>query len=180
MMKSGHYSIPLTGIREGSHEYEFEIDNDFFNHFEGSEITRGELVAVATLVKRSAHMELILSLRGEVEVTCDRCLEPYMQRVETEGKLLIKFGDHLEEIDDEVLVIPFNESHLDLAQLIYEFAHLALPVQRVHPDDEDGYSGCDPDMLDRIDGIAGEDEEKDDDIDPRWKELGKLKEDLLN
>lgn len=179
-MKPGQYSIPLTGLKEGSHSYEFEIESDFFTFFEGSEIGRGELVAVATLVKRSSHMELDLGIEGFVEVACDRCLEPYMQRVETRAKLLVKYGEEWEEIDDEVLIIPHNESQLDLAQLIYEFAHLGLPMQRLHPDDEEGYSGCDPDMLDRIEGYAGEEEDNDADIDPRWKDLGKLKEDLLN
>lgn len=185
MMKSGHYSIPLTGLKEGSHIYEFEIDKDFFDLFEGSEITKGELVAYATLVKRSAHMELVLKVTGLAEVVCDRCLEPYLQRVDTEGRLLVKFGEQFEEIDDEVFIIPAGESRLDLAQLIYEYAHLGLPLQRLHPDDEEGYSGCDPDMLDRIGGYTEEWEEENDNtkpenIDPRWKDLGKLKEDLLN
>jgi len=179
-MKSGLYSIPLTGLKEGSHIFEFEIDNDFFACFEGSEISAGELVAAVTLVKRSSHMELELVLRGSVEVICDRCLEPYMQWVDTKGKLLIKHGEKWEEVDDEVLIIPHGESQLDLAQLIYEFSILGLPIQRLHPDDEEGFSGCDPDMLARITGFADDEEEEEENFDPRWKDLGKLKEDLLN
>lgn len=179
-MESGQYSIPLTGLKEGSHIYEFEIDSDFFAGFEGSEIGAGELSAVVTLVKRSSHMELEMALRGSVEVECDRCLEPYMQRVETKGRLLIKDGNQWEEVDDEVLIIPHGESQLDLSQLIYEFAHLGLPIKRLHPEDDEGYSGCDPDMLERIDGFTDDDREGDEKYDPRWSDLGKLKEDLLN
>lgn len=179
-MKSGQYSIPLAGLKEGSHIYEFEIENDFFTSFEGSEIVAGELAAQVNLVKRSSHIELELVLRGSVEVVCDRCLESYMQELDTRGRLLIKYGDHWEEVDDEVIIIPNGESQFELSQLIYEFAHLGLPMQRVHPDDVDGYSGCDPDMIDRINGIADEEEEGEENIDPRWKDLGKLKEDLLN
>lgn len=179
-MKPGQYSIQLTGLKEGSHLYEFEIDNDFFTGFEGSEISAGEIKVLVKLVKRSSHMELQLDLMGSVEVLCDRCLEPYMQELDTRGRLLIKLGDHWEEVDDEVLIIPYNESHLDLSQLIYEFANLGLPIQRLHPDDEEGNSSCDPDMLDRIEGFADYAEDEEGEIDPRWKELGKLKEDLLN
>ena len=179
-MKPGHYSIPLTGLKEGSHQYEFEIDNDFFTYFEESEISDAKLAVEVLLVKRSAHMELVIGIKGFAGVECDRCLEPYMQEVNIEGKLLVKFGEEWEEVDDEVLIIPNGESLLDISQLIYEYAHLGLPLQKHHPEDARGISGCDPDMLGRIYGIETNSFEENKDIDPRWKDLGSLKSDMLN
>ena len=77
MMKAGHCTIPLTGLKEGSHNYRFKIESDFFALFEGSEIAGGELAVEVNLVKRSSHLELFFSLAGRVQLVCDRCLEPF-------------------------------------------------------------------------------------------------------
>jgi uncharacterized metal-binding protein YceD (DUF177 family) len=177
MMKSHLYSIPLTGLKDGGHLYEFEVDDDLFAKFEESEIRKGSLKAVASLVKRSTHMELKLDITGSVELICDRCLEPYLQKVDTTGKLVIKYGEQWEEVDDEVLMIPYGESILDLTQLIYEFSHLGLPIQKVHGEDKDDKSECDPEMLKRIAGAGSKRLES---IDPRWEGLGGIKSDKLN
>ena len=122
-------------------------------------------------------MELELNLRGDVLILCDRCLENYWQKIEVINTMLVKFGEEWDEADDEVLSIPLGESYIELGQLIYEFAHLALPLQRVHPDNKSGESTCNSEMLEQLDKHSAEKEEN---IDPRWKDLVKLKEGLKN
>lgn len=174
---SGFYDIPLSGLKEGSHKYDFKAGREFFERYEETEIKDCDLEITAILVKRSAHMELTLALEGRVMIECDRCLKDFWQEVESSNTLLIKFGDQWEEVDDEVVMIPYGESSFDLSQYIYEFAHLALPLQRVHPDDENGESSCDPLMMKKLADHSGDSE---DNIDPRWKDLGKLKDGLKN
>ena len=176
-MNAGHYSIPLTGLKEGRHEYEFEIGDEFFEDFENSEIKRGELKTAVTLVKRSTHMELNIRIEGFVKLTCNRCLEEYEQRVEADSDLLIKSGEQWEEVNDEVVMIPQGEDALDLSQFVYEIVHLGLPIGRYHPDDESGKSTCNPEMLEKLDQHIAE---HDNNSDPRWSDLGKLKEGLEN
>lgn len=181
MMKTGHCTIPLTGLKEGSHSYRFSIESDFFALFEGSEIAGGELAVEVNLVKRSSHLELLLSLAGNVQLLCDRCLEPFTYRLEAQNRIYARFGDHYEEVDDEVIMIPWGDGHFSLDQLIYEFAHLALPIRRNHPEESDGESGCDPEMLARISGVADqEDQNIESESNPVWKGLEGLKDDLLN
>lgn len=168
----GFYSIPLTGLKEGSHSFDFKIGDDFFNSFEESVIQEAALQAVVDLVRRSAHMEMQIELKGTVKLDCDRCLELYTQELHTDDRILVKFGEQWEEVDDEVIMVPYGENAFQLDHLFYEFAHLGLPLKRVHPDDENGESTCDPDMLDKLDQhIVSDNNEKD----PRWKELEKLK-----
>jgi uncharacterized protein len=174
---SGFYDIPLSGLKEGSHIYDFDADRDFFEGIDETEIRECDLKIRTILVKRSAHMELTVALEGRVMITCDRCLEDYWQEVESKNVLLIKYGDQWDEVDDEVVMIPNGESSFDMSQFIYEFTHLALPVQRIHPDDENGESTCDPVMLEKLMDHLPDSE---DNIDPRWKELGKLKDGLKN
>jgi len=173
-MKSGFYSIQLTGLKEGSHVYDFEINDDFFCSFEDSEIQGGILRAVVTLVKRSAHMELNIELAGSISISCDRCLDSYLQGIVAKNRVLLKYGDQWEEVDDEVLMIPDGENKLDLRQLFYEFIHLALPLQRIHPDDKEGESTCNGEMLDKLDKHLADNNTG---IDTRWKALDLLKKD---
>lgn len=178
MMKTGHCMISLTGLKEGSHVYSFRIGSDFFALYEGSEITGGEIVVEVNLVKRSSHLELLFSLSGKVQLLCDRCLELFLYDLKGENRIYAKFGDHYEEVDDEIIIIPYGEGLFSLDQLVYEFAHLALPIRRYHPDGKDIKSGCDPKMLARITGEA--DKKSSFEPDPRWQGLEGIKKDLLN
>lgn len=168
----GIYSLPLKGLKEGNHLYDFEIDSKFFASFEKSEIHEAGLKAVVSLVKRSAHLEINIEITGTVRLVCDRCLDLYDQPLDTGGRILVKYGDHWEEVDDEVIMVPYDENEFVLDQLFYEFSHLGLPLKKMHPDDEQGNSTCNPEMLMKLDQHLIDDKVKG--IDPRWKELEKL------
>jgi uncharacterized protein len=166
---SGLYIIPLSGLKEGRHTYNFEIGKSFFGLFEGSEINEGDLTAYIELDKHSSHLDIKFTIKGTVRINCDRCLEEYSQPIDCENRLLVKTGSRWEEEDPDLISMPVDEHELDLNQYLYEYIHLALPLQRVHPVDAAGKSTCDPEMIKRISGYDGNDE-----TDPRWDELKKL------
>lgn len=168
----GIYSIPLTGLKEGNHLYDFKIDSNFFASFEKSEIHEAELDVICNLIKCSSHMEITIKITGTVSLICDRCLDLYIQEFSTDNTILVKHGEQWEGVDDEVIMIPCGESEFKLDQLIYEFAHLGLPLKKMHPDDEYGNSTCNPAMLKKLEQhLTGEGRISD----PRWAELEKLK-----
>ena len=167
----GSYTIGISGLKEGRHKFDFEIDNKFFESFEESEIKEGSLTADIELEKRSSHMELLIKISGEVKVCCDRCLEMFLYPLVCENRLLVKFGKKIGEEDPDIISLTADEHELDLQQLLYEYIHLALPIRRVHPDGADGKSTCDPEMLRKLNELKVEEEN---DIDPRWDELRKL------
>jgi uncharacterized metal-binding protein YceD (DUF177 family) len=171
MRMSGIYSIPLTGLKEGKHTYEFEIGDDFFGSFEGSEIRRGELKADVVLEKCSTHLEIRMAIKGRVEVTCDRCLEKFYMPLTAENRLYVKQGREWDENDPDMIAMPLDAHEIDLSQFFYEYIHLALPIKRIHPDDEKGNSTCNPDMIRKLeDHLITADAR----TDPRWEELKKL------
>jgi len=173
-MMSGFYTIPVSGIKGGHHTIKFEINKEFFDLFEESEIKEGELVAIAGIEKSSTHLDLHIKISGKVRVCCDRCLEMFDQPVECENRLLVKFGHEKDESDPEIITLPRDEHELDLKQYLYEFIHLALPIQRIHPDNAEGTSTCDPVMLKKLKEHLVE---EDTSTDPRWDELKKLMND---
>ena len=171
---SSSYTIGLGGLKEGHHEIDFEIDNTFFENFEESEIKEGSLIANIELEKRSTHTDLFIRISGTVKVCCDRCLEMFFYPLECENRLLIKFGKKIEDSDPDIVSLTTDDHELDLKQHFYEDIILALPIKRVHPDDQKGHSTCDPVMLNKLKELIVEQE---DENDPRWDELKKLMND---
>jgi uncharacterized protein len=171
---SGSYTIGISGLKEGRHTIDFEIDNKFFENFEESEIKEGSLFANIELEKRSSHVDLFIRISGKVKVGCDRCLEMFFYPVKSESRLLVKFGKKIDDTDPDILSLTTDDHELDLQQHIYEYIHLALPIRRVHPDDQHGNSTCDPVMLNKLKEHIVEVEIEND---PRWDELKKLMND---
>ena len=171
---SGSYTILLSGLKEGHHTIDLEIDKEFFEEIEESEVKEGSLIANIEMDKRSSHLDLVISISGSVRISCDRCLELFSQPVRSENRLLVKFGKSIEDIDPDILSVAVDEHELDLQQQLYEFIMLALPIKRVHPVNKKGKSTCDPVMLKKLEELIIEVEKEND---PRWDELKKLMND---
>lgn len=170
---SGIYTIPLSGLKEGRHLFEFEIEKEFFEDFEESEIKEGSLKAYIEMEKRSSHLDLLIRITGKLNISCDRCLDEFPWPLECSNRLLVKLGKSISEDDPDILSIPSDEHELDLRQHLYEYIHLALPIKRVHPYDKSGKSTCNPEMLNKLKEMLVDDENEKHN-DPRWDDLKKL------
>jgi len=168
---SGFYAIPVYGLKEGLHCYDFEIDSKFFDQFEESEIREGNLKAKVEADKRSSHIDLNIRIEGTVRISCDRCLGIFPFPLQCENRLVIKFGKTLDESDPDIITIPAEENEHDLKQYFYEYILLAIPIQRVHPADKDGKSQCDSEMIKKLNEHIIQ---KENSTDPRWDELKKI------
>jgi uncharacterized metal-binding protein YceD (DUF177 family) len=123
-----------------------------------------------------------------VKLICDRSLEEFFEPLDLKEKIIFKYGEEEQEINEDVYMITRDTPKINVAQFIYEFVLLGLPAKRIHPDyrtemDEDDYEG--EGMYAYIDGDTFEDEETEEEInsekqeeestDPRWELLKKLK-----
>lgn len=165
------FTIPIGGLKEGYHSYNFEINKEFFDQFEESEIKEGSLTAVVEADKLATHIDLSIRIEGSVNISCDRCLELFRQPLSCENRFLVKFGRLSDDSDPDIITLTADENELDLRQYFYEYILLALPIQRVHSVDENGKSACDPEMLKKLKEHIADEEITND---PRWDELKKL------
>jgi uncharacterized metal-binding protein YceD (DUF177 family) len=87
------------------------------------------------------------------------------------NRLFVRQGREWGDSDPDMVTISPDEHELDLSQFFYEYIHLALPIKRIHPDDSEGHSTCDPEMIRKLEEhvVHGEREH-----DPRWDELERL------
>jgi len=169
------YRINFRGLKDGLHEFVFDVDDLFFKEFELSEVSSGSFTVNVLMDKRPQHITLKFSITGYAGLTCDRCLDLLNLPVTFTGYLYVKFGHETLERVDEVLVLSQSENELDVSQFIYESINLSIPLKRTHPDDENGLSTCNNDMLRIINNmLLHEEHTEDNHIDPRWQELQKL------
>jgi len=168
---SGLFIIPISGLKEGLHTFNFEAGSEFFEGFEESEVKEGNLSVNIEFDRRSSHFDLTVKITGTVKLCCDRCLGMFDYPVVSESRLLVKLGKVRDEADPDIITISAGENELDLNQYIYEYVHLSLPIRRIHPPDQKGNSTCDPVMLNKLQEHLIEEEKG---TDPRWDELKKL------
>lgn len=169
MDKLRTFDIAFKGLAEGKHEFDYDIDARFFELIEGSMIEDGNLKAKVLLDKQTTMLTLDFDIKGVVKALCDRCLDPLELQVKHKAKIYVKFGDEYDEPSDEIIVLPHDEHQLNVAQLIYEFIGLSLPVQRVHKE-----NSCDPQMIAKLDEFKDYHADPSEPVDPRWEQLKKL------
>lgn len=172
-MKQKEYIIPFSGLKQGKHDFKYEIDNKFFESFGYDEFNEVAVDLTVVLNKTSTMLELDFEATGTVNVDCDLTSEPYDQSIEGSMELVVKFGEEYDDDDDEILILPHGEHQINIAQYIYELIILAVPQKRVHPGIADGTLKSE--ALERLQELQPKDKKKDNnESDPRWDELKKL------
>ena len=169
------FIIPFVGLNPGEHHYDFVIGNEFFEDLEYSEVTKGKIDVKLTLNKQSTMMILSFDLNGTVELPCDRCGHDFDLPIAAHEQLIVKIGTEDFQDNDEIVSIPSGEYEFDVSHYIYEYIVLAIPARRIHEDDEEGEPTCDPEIMRKLDEIGTQEEGTEDEIDPRWAALKKLK-----
>ena len=163
------YSIGFTSLKPGEHLYEYTLGSTFFEENEDSVIRQGNVTVIVTLLKEERMMDLHFDIKGSVRVPCDRCNELVDLDIEGTERLIVKLGDRYYEESEDIQVIPEASHQFDLSPFLYEYIHLLLPYRKVHPDDENGNSMCDPEVLEKLNELNEHHEP-----DPRWDALKNL------
>lgn len=169
MSELKEFVINFGSLPAGEHEFHFEVTDAFFLQFENSIIQKGDVGVLVVLDKQEGMLLLDFTMEGEVSVPCDRCLEDLYLEIEGYNELIVKFGESSEEETDDIIVLPAKEYELNVAQYIYEFLTLMIPMRNVHDETEDGQV-CDPEALKAIEKLLLKENEEDK-TDPRWDAL---------
>lgn len=171
-MGKSQYKISFGGLPIGIHEFEFQVQDKFFKGFENSEIEKADLEVKVILTKQNNTMKAEFLLEGTIGIECDRCLKAFDFPVQAEESLVIKFGEPSES-NDEILVIREGETEFEVAQYIYEYALLSLPVRKVPCEVDAKLFKCDKVTLKELEKLSIEEHKKENN--PLWEQLNKLK-----
>jgi uncharacterized metal-binding protein YceD (DUF177 family) len=179
MNKRKEYLIPFVGLKLGKHHFEYQINNAFFEIFDYSEYQNSNIKVNIVLEKKNTMLELLLNHKGTVNVPCDLTSEDFDLPIKGKMKLIVSFGDVFNNDNEELLILPFGEFEIDIAQYIYEMIVLSVPLRRVHPGIKDG--SLKTEALAKLNELTlkeqkkdNKKEEKEENIDPRWDKLKQL------
>lgn len=168
------FRVNIAGLSNSVHNFHFHVDDSFFAHYGTGVLSEGSFEVEVTLDKRETFIDARFEITGAARLVCDRSLDPFQHPITVDKHIVFKFGNADEELSDEIIMIHRDADSLELGQYIYEFVALAVPIKKLHP----RYQG-EPD-----DGAEGKiiysssdspEDKGDDNIDPRWEQLKKLK-----
>ncbi len=180
------FDIDIFNLPNKDYEYKFDINGEFFAHFEDRFVDKGSLVANVKLIKHSGTLELQFDIHGTVVLTCERSLDEYDETIDCSEKLLLKFGDENVEISDEIILVTRDTHRFNVAQYIYEFIGISIPIVKRHPrfktEELDSEDEDDDVRLVYQSSTAPEEEieeaEEEKKEDPRWALLKNFKNNL--
>jgi len=174
-----NFDVEIFRLSDGNHEFDYELNDSFFASIEGSFIEKGNLKVKVTIEKSERLLLTRFNIKGDVELTCDRSLDNYNHIIDNENELVFKFGDEFQEVSEDVIIIPHDTQKLNLAQYIYEYIGLAIPMKKLHPrfqNEEEEDDETEVKLVYRSD--EEKNKEVDDAADPRWNALKDLKNKL--
>ena len=123
--KTAHIVL-LDSLEIGEHLFDFQLDNSYFSTIENSELLGGVVDVKVRLILRENNFAVDVDVMGQVQVTCDRCLDSMDVDV---------------DIYEEEIELEEDTQQLDLAWLAYELIIVNLPLVHSHQD-----GGCNPEM----------------------------------
>lgn len=168
------YQINLKGLASGLTQFEFSLDDVFFEALDSQEISGGTVHVALTVERNDRVFRLDFHSEGTVIVPCDLCLDDMELPICTDSRLTAKFGDEESE-DDELVIVPEHSGVLDLSWFIYEQIALSIPIKHVHPSGE-----CNVAMIEKLQELSAAPKGDDSDagesvIDSRWSALKDIK-----
>jgi uncharacterized metal-binding protein YceD (DUF177 family) len=172
------FEIAFVGLKPGVHEYAYEITDKFFEPFQQQDFRNCKADVKLHLDKKSSFMLLKFEIGGSLEVVCDRCNNYLPLQLWDEFNITVKMVEEPElaneqEEDPDVYYISRGESHVDVANWIYEFINLSIPMHKSCSYEKMDGPYCNPSAMDVLKKL--EPEEKEIKENPIWKGLEKFK-----
>ena len=163
--------VKFSGLKEGFHNFNFDIGNKFFESFDYDDFIDVEIVAKLKLEKKQNMLNLDFLFLGKVKVPCDLTMEPFYIDINTDYSVIVKFAESKDLADDKIIFLSPSTSSIDISNIIFETIVLETPQKRVHPGIEDG--SLKSEILDKLEYLKPKEmflNKKD----PRWDKLKEL------
>lgn len=167
------YVIPIKGLKDGIHKFDYAIGAGFFKAFENPPVEEANLLFTLTLEKKHDLIVLLFDFEGTVATICDRCLADIHLPISGHERLLLKYSEETVSNDPEVIFVHPESPHVDVSGLVYEFICLALPLVKVYDCQSDPEPPCNQETLRYLQTEDGSPENTPDE-NPIWEALKKV------
>jgi uncharacterized metal-binding protein YceD (DUF177 family) len=156
MKHNRELEIAHVGLKPGEHHYSFDLDTSFFERFGALDEFRDAKFEVTLVLDKKTNLYYLkFGVTGSITALCDRCGDDFTLDLWEDFDAVVKIVDAdmvaiKNEEDSEVFHMAHSDNYLDVAQILYENLVLCLPIQRVHPDDKNNQSTCNPQALELL------------------------------
>ncbi|HOZ76093.1 MAG TPA: DUF177 domain-containing protein [Flavobacterium sp.] len=175
MKVTNEFLIPFIGLKLGKHQFEYQINETFFDAFDFEDFDKADIKVNVTLEKKSTMLELAFKHAGTVNVPCDLTGEMFDLPVKGKIKLVVQFGEAFNNDNEELLILQHGEHQIDIQQYVYEMIVLSVPLKKTHPGIKDGtLQSAALEKLKQLEVKEHKEVKKEEDTDPRWDQLKKL------
>jgi len=165
------YNIEFVKLKLGHHDFNYTIDNSFFDLKEYSLVEKG-LVNVHLLIdKKERLMNLTFTFEGILQTECDKCLDTIDLPVSGHETIVIKITEEPKESDGEIIYLGPNDISFNVYDSIYEIICISIPMSKTCKDDVSGKKECNPEMLKFLSESKDESTNIESQTDPRWDKL---------
>ena len=177
MSHSREFEIAFVGLKPGIHEFNYEITDKFFEDFQEQDFKNCKANVKLELDKKNGFMMLKFELGGQLEVTCDRCNSNLPLDLWDDFNMIVKVVDdpelmNAQEEDPDIYYIGKGESHINVANWIYEFINLSIPMYKTCSYENMDGPYCNKEAKEMLKKMENE---KDPNENPIWKDLEKFK-----
>ncbi len=93
MSRANQFFLKFIGLKDGSHKFEYDLDNGFFVSHDYSDFNSCDIKVKIELTKKTTVLELNIIGSGLANINCTLSNEPFDFEVNSKMKLLLKFGD---------------------------------------------------------------------------------------
>ena len=145
MGKFTAYKVGLAGKSDGHYEQDFEIGTEFFTNMENYDIISSDVHVHMDMEKKNDAYHCTFECKGTLQIPCDKCLDPMDHEVDATYTVTVKYGDNYDDGADNLLVIPYSNTYLNVAYMLYDTILLTIPLRHVHPSGK-----CNKAMMDAL------------------------------
>ena len=170
MKSHSEFSIPFVGLKEGKHQFDFQINKAFFDAFDYDEFEDVNFKIRLDLNKKETMLELDFVATGTVLVPCDVTGEDFNMEVNGTFSLIVNFAPNYNDENEELLILPHDAYQVEVQQYIYELIILSVPQKRVKP----GVSRKEIKNAEAVESKLKIKAENKEQGDPRWDQLKQL------
>lgn len=175
-----NYNIDLRNLRAETQEYSYTLKKEYFEAIKSDLVKSGNVDAQLLINKKQTQYTLTFTLKGIVQVPCDRCLDDMDITIDTVHNLTVKLGSNYQDTGDDI-TIPDTNPVLNVAWTMYEFIALEIPTAHMHPAGQ-----CNEEMTKKLSSLLITDrednnkvadrqqQETQESIDPRWEKLKQI------
>jgi uncharacterized protein len=111
----------------------YDLGEAFFKLFEGEGLEKGQLTVTAKAARKHDNIQLLLNIVGAVVLVCDRSLEAFDYPIYIEKTVTFVLGQEDGELAADLYTIERKSETINIAQHIYDFVSLGVPMKKLHP-----------------------------------------------